>query len=890
MPLTPGTRVGPYEIGAPLGRGGMGEVYRARDTRLNRDVAVKILSRAVTSDADRVARFAREAQTLAALNHSHIAQIYGVEEFQDTRALVMELVEGLTLADRLARGRLPVSEALGIARQIADALEAAHEKGIIHRDLKPANVKVTPDDRVKVLDFGLAKTIEPTDAGATGEPGDLTTHAAGPTEAGVILGTAAYMSPEQARGKPVDRRTDIWAFGCVLYEMLAGKRAFAAGDTASDAIAAVLTSDIDWNALPGIVPQRVRTLLERCLQKDPQKRLPHIGLARFEIDDASGERGTGAGTPLARPPMWKRAATVAAAGVVAALAAISAWLLKPLPAPVVTRFSMTLPAGQEFTNTGRQAIVISPDGLNLVYVANGRLYLRTLSSEEPQPLAGTEGAKGVFQPTFSPDGRSIAFVAGVELKRIALNGGTATPIATLKAGLYGLSWSGDHLVFGDSGTRILRVPVAGGTPEELVSVTAPELVSSPSMLPGGNHLLFTHAKLGSQDRWDKAQVVVQSLRTGERKTIVDGGADGRYVPSGHLMYAVGGVVYGASFDLDRLEMRETPAPMIEGLRRGGPTGAAQFAISESGSLVYLPGTSSRPSESELFVTDARGNTRRLGIRGGQYQQPRLSPDGRHVAFNNVDPRQASVWVYELSGASAMRRLALDGNAKYPVWSADSQRLIFQSDREGDRALFQQRADGTGTAERVTRPDQGTAHIAHSSSPDGEHLLYSATKERAATLWVYSFRDRKAAQVAGVTSTDPLGASFSPDGRFIAYYANPSGETLGSRIYVAPFPLNSTRYQVGGGYHAMWSADGRQLIVPRTQGRVGVITVSTQPTFSFSEPAVMSVPAIGGGPLQSPRAFDIGRDGTLVGVITAGNLEALTNNREIRVVLNWRPSS
>ena len=550
---------------------------------------------------------------------------------------------------------------------------------------------------------------------------------------------------------------------------------------------------------------------------------------------------------LSRAPLWKTAATLAVAAVIAALAAISAWLLKPRPAPTVTRFSVTLPAGQEFTNTGRQAIAMSPDGHNLVYVANGRLYVRTLSSEEPQPLAGTEGVKGVFQPTFSPDGRSIAFVSGAELKRVAVTGGTATAIATLKAGLYGLSWSGDHLIFGDGGTRILRVPVAGGTPEEMVSVTAPEVVSSPSVLPGGNHLLFTHTKLGSQDRWDKAQVVVQSIRTGERKTIVDGGADGRYLPSGHLMYAVGGVVYGASFDLDRLELRETPAPMIEGLRRGGPTGAAQFAISESGSLVYLPGTSSRPSESELFVTDARGNTRRLGIRGGEYEQPRLSPDGRHVAFNNVDPRQASVWVYELSGASAMRRLALDGNAKYPVWSADSQRLFFQSDREGDRALFQQRADGTGTAERVTRPDRDTDHIAHSFSPDGQHLLYSAMRATAATLWVYSFREGNATQVPGVTSTDPLGAAFSPDGRFIAYYANASTETLGSRLYVAPFPLTSTRYQVGGGYHAMWSADGRQLIVPRTQGRVGVISISTQPTFSFSEPAAMSVPAIGGGP-------------------------------------------
>jgi serine/threonine-protein kinase len=407
------------------------------------------------------------------------------------------------------------------------------------------------------------------------------------------------------------------------------------------------------------------------------------------------------------------------------------------------------------------------------------------------------------------------------------------------------------------------------------------------MLPDGRHLLFSHATVTNPpERWTRARVVVQSLATGERKTIIEGGADGRYLPSGHLVYATGGIVYAAPFDLDRLAIRRTPSPVIEGLRRGGPTGAAQFGVSSTGSLAYLPGTPSSPLERELILTDPSGEKSvRLSVRGGQYEHPRLSPDGTRVVFGSSDPKFSGIWVYELSGASAMRRLAPEGNSRYPVWSGDGERIVFQSDREGDAALYWQRADGTGTAERLTRPEDGTAHIPHSASPDGRHVSFSVTKGGAAALAIYSVTDRKVERIPGVSSTVPLGATFSPDGRFLVY-SSLDGAGTGSRVFVMPFPFNGTKYQVGGGLHPTWSDDGSRLFVPRTQGRMGVITIETRPVFRFTESIATNVRAIGASGVGAPREYDVGRNGAMVSVITAGNLEALSDNREIRVVLNW----
>ena len=462
--------------------------------------------------------------------------------------------------------------------------------------------------------------------------------------------------------------------------MLAGRRAFDAGETVSDAIASILKGDIDWAALPAGTPVQVKTLLRRCLQKDPQKRLPHIGVARLELEEGALEPAAVA-QALRSAPSWKRAAAVVTvAVVVGALAATAAWSLKPQPAALVAKFTIALPPDQAFTNPGRQMVALSSDGTQIVYIANRKLNIRALGESEPRTIAGTNDDDFVMQPAFSPDGRSVAFATAQGVKRLPVTGGTAVTICPIRGGIHGMSWSGDQIVFGEGFTRILRVPATGGTPEVLVNVNPPEAVSSPQMLPDGDHLLFTHARSGANlEGWDKARVVVQSLKSGERRTLVEGGADGRYLPSGHLTYAVGGVVYGVPFDVSRVAVRGTPEPLIEGVRRGGPTGAAQFAVSTTGSLVYLPGPSSSSVETELFLSDARGNPTRLNIRT-VVQAARLSPDGRFIAFSStssLDSKEGIVWVYELSGASAMRRLTLTGNNRFPVWSADGQRVAYQ---------------------------------------------------------------------------------------------------------------------------------------------------------------------------------------------------------------------
>src|SRR5215471_7036400 len=520
MALDQGTRLGSYEVIALLGVGGMGEVYRARDLKLKRDVAVKVLPELLAGDPERLARFQREAELLATLNHPNIAAVYGLEDSGDWRAIVLELVEGETLAEEIARGPIAPDEALRIARQIVDALEAAHDRGVVHRDLKPANIKLTTDGKVKVLDFGLAKMLESTAVPSSlSMSPTLSVHA---TYAGVILGTAAYMSPEQARGKLVDRRTDIWAFGCVLFEMLTGKRAFdTPGDTVSDAVAAVLMKEPDWTALPASTPPHIVSLIRRCLQKDPQKRVPHIGVARLEIDEGA-TASTALTSSAGVQPLWRKAIPVAAAVVLtAAVAAIAWWRFKPeASTPIVTRFAFALPEGQNFSNAGRQVIAISPDGTQLVYTANQRQYLRRMSDLEAQPIPGIDGTYAVLNPVFSPDGQWIVFssIADQSLKKIAVAGGS--PV-TIGAGAvpFGMSWGTDGILLGVAGKGVVRVSPNGGAMETLVDLKPGEFAQRPQMLPGGKVVLFTLAKGTATDRWDKGQIVAQVLQSGERKVL-----------------------------------------------------------------------------------------------------------------------------------------------------------------------------------------------------------------------------------------------------------------------------------------------------------------------------------------------------------------------------------
>src|SRR6516164_5937294 len=652
--LRSGTKLGPYEILAPLGAGGMGEVYRARDTKLNRDVALKVLPEAFARDAQRMARFRREAQVLASLNHPNIATIYGLEESNGNCALVLELVEGPTLAERIGRrdtltpgpspggrgesktespsspvergeskkqGDLPspsgrgwsrvagpgegaafaigLDESLHIVKQIAEGVEYAHERGIIHRDLKPANVKVRPDGTVKILDFGLAKALEETPA--AGSISDSPTISAA-TREGIILGTAAYMSPEQARGKTVDRRCDIWSFGAVLFEMLSGKQAFA-GEDVSHTLAAVIMSEPDWSSLPGHLPKQLEGLLRRCLTKDPKQRLQAIGEARIVIEEAltgSPEGGAVGEPPVqpAPPPAWRRALpwTLAAISTLVLLALIVGNVMRaPRPPTRPIRLVVTLPPGDRLAVGNTPVVALSPDGSRLVYVASHggstQLYLRSIGRFEAAPIPGTEGAESPF---FSPDGQSVGFFAEGKLKTVSLSGGAPRTVCSVSAGR-GASWGSDGTIilapFLTSG--LFRVSALGGTPTPLTTPDRKKGEFShrwPEILPGGNEVLFTI--------WtgifnlDKQRIGVLSLRTGERRVLFEGGTYARYVPSGHLVYARAGELLAVPFDLNRLEVTGPPVSVVEGVSTVVILGVAQFNFSRDGAFAYVPGGSS----------------------------------------------------------------------------------------------------------------------------------------------------------------------------------------------------------------------------------------------------------------------------------------------------------
>jgi serine/threonine protein kinase len=916
--IEPGTKLGAYEILTLIGVGGMGEVYRARDTRLGPDVALKILPSTFTQDAERIARFKREAQMLASLSHPNIAGIYGLDEAEGQQFLALELVEGETLAAKLTRSDdravpkrgLPVDEALALARQIADALEAAHEKGIIHRDLKPANIAVTDEGVVKVLDFGLAKALETTTSSELSMSPTLTFAA---TQAGVILGTAAYMSPEQAKGRGADKRSDVWSFGCVLYEMLAGKRPFE-GEDVSDTLAAVLRADPDWAALPKSLPASTELLVRRCLERDRRRRIGDVSTIRFLLDEQgpafAAPRATGQPESAGR---FRSAKSAVAAGVLAIVGAVLgasiAWNMRPASTPpIVTRFPVALGEGQQFTNGGDQVIAISPDGTKIAYAANRRLYLRSMSDLGAQPIRGTD--VNPRRPMFSPDSASLAFFSPDDraLKRIAISGGAPVTVTSLDSpnAPYGGTWTGDFMVFGLAGGShhgVVRVPAGGGTLDVIAKINADEYAAAPQLLPDGEHLLFTLGSTttrgiggGVTDRWDRAKIVVQALRTGERKTIVDGGSDGRYVNTGHLLYALGGVVYAVRFDLSKLQVIGGPIPVVEGVLRAaagntGNSGAAQFSVSGNGSLVYVPGpVSLSGAQNILAMIDRQGTIDPLKLPPGGYRDPRFSPDGKQLAVVTDDGKEAVVWVYDLSGATSMRRLTLAGSSRYPVWSPNGQRIAFQSERDGDVGVFSQLADGSGVAERLTKPEQGVAYAPESWAPDGKRLFLSATTASTVTSVTFSLDDRKITPFGGIRSSQPINATFSPDGKWVAYTSRAIGGA--STIYVQPFPPTGASYQISKpsettAHHPLWSRDGRELYYIPGQGRFAVVSVTTQPAFTFSDPVALprGTPSFfEGGPLNT-RQNDVGLDHRVVGVFP-GAPGAAVAFQEYRVVLNW----
>jgi serine/threonine protein kinase/Tol biopolymer transport system component len=901
--VQPGSFVGPYRIDSLLGVGGMGEVYRARDSKLNRDVAIKILPSAFATDLDRLARFKREAQVLASLNHPNIAAIYGFDDSGAVHALVLELVEGPTLADRIARGPLPIDEALKIAKQIAEALEAAHEQGIIHRDLKPANIKVRDDDTVKVLDFGLAKAIETAGSMSASVSMSPTITSPAMTQAGIILGTAAYMSPEQARGKPVDRRADIWAFGCVVFEMLTGRRAFEAEDV-SLTLAEVMKSDPEWSDLPPSVSPSLKTVLRRCLAKDPRQRIRDVGDIRLALDgafDTTSERVADAAPITVSPPFWRRAIPAALSAIVAAvLTAAAVWVTRPSPPVAITRFTYPLPEGQVFQNTGRQALDISPDGAQILYAASLKLFVRSLSELEPRTVINIIAGEGT-NAVFSPDGRSIVFRSGADqtLKRVNISGGTPVTLCPAAAPT-GISWTPEGILFGQGAKGILRVSSNGGTPEQVVRVEPDEVADGPQMLPGGNAVMFTLAKGGVSDRWDKARIVVQMLKSGERKTLIDGGSNARYLSTGQLLYATSGTVFAVPFDLKRLAVTGGPVPVIEGVLRSGtngPTGVAHFSVSNTGTLVYIPGPVSASVDSTLSMIDRKGNVEILKLPPAPYEHPRVSRDGNRLVYTLDDGQEANIYTYDLSRSSAPRRLTFSGKNRFPIWSADGQRVAFQSDREGDAGIFWQRGDGTDQAIRLTKPDAGTSHAPETWSPDGERFLFRVTKDSSAftatndssasvgsvSLWMFSMKDKTSVRFDDVESGTPPDSVFSPDGRWVAYSVT-STTNGATGIFVQPFPPTGTRHEISerAGIHPLWSVDGKELLYSGANLAVGV---TTQPTFAVGNPVPWPRSGLSSPGPSVPRRWDMMPDGRVLGV-TVGGLGASTL-QEVRVVLNWQ---
>jgi serine/threonine-protein kinase len=776
--LTPGSSIGSYQIAAQIGAGGMGEVYRATDTKLKRDVAIKVLPEAVAGDADRLARFQREAQVLAALNHPGIAHIYGVEDApastsgQPLKALVMELVEGPTLADRVAEGPLPVEDALPIARQIAEALEAAHEQGIIHRDLKPANIKVRPDGTVKVLDFGLAKAVEPAGAIPQGLSLSPTLTTPAMTQAGLILGTAAYMSPEQAKGRVTDRRTDIWAFGCVLFEMLTARPAFE-GEDVSETLASVIKGTTSLEALPPEIPTSLRRLLRRCLQKDTRQRFQDVGDVRYELEHLTDES---ASVPLPLPavePASRRGSFLPwVAGVgLAAVVGIGMWMTRPAPSPgPVVRLEHALPADRAVVASTRPVLGVAPDGSGFVYQVGGGLEFRAMDSFDTRPVAGV--SSGIVQPVFSPDGAWIGYVTAGRIMKVPVTGGTALEMTSAGvANLLGWSWGENDRIYYASPDGIRVASPNGGNAELLIESESSVQFAEPRLLPGGEWLLYS---IDSPGNWDAAQIVAQSLLSGERRVLWNGGSAATYVSTGHLVYAQGNTLFALPMELASMTTSGGPVPVVEGLQRTvGSDHSANYGITREGTLLYLADTGAQAASRLLALVDRSGRVSYLDVPPRMYLSPRMSPDGDRLAVQTDEPDGTSqIWTYALSGETAMAQLTLEGNNFRPTWTRDGERIAFASDRDGTTSIYWQAADGRGVAERLTTAEEGIAHWPDSWS--GTTLAFRRESiVGGAANNVANEMDIWAVSVDGTTPGDPEpirvepvvqenGASFSPD--------------------------------------------------------------------------------------------------------------------------------
>ena len=890
MPLQPGTTLGPYKVTAKIGEGGMGEVWQARDTTLDRDVALKVLPEAFTSDPDRLARFEREAKVLASLNHPNIGSIYGLEEAEGIRALVLELVEGPTLADRIRQGPIPIDEALPIAKQIAEALEAAHEQGVIHRDLKPANIKVKDDGTVKVLDFGLAKAFQP-DAGdpnLSQSPTISLTAAA--TQMGMVIGTAAYMAPEQAKGLTVDKRADIWAYGAVLFEMLTGRKLFDAGD-ASEMLASVLVKDPDISSIGSHVPAHIRSVVRQCLVKDPKERLRDIGDVRLAMKGTFETPVSAPAEPVVVPKLqvWQRPVTVAAC-VAAALVigGLAVWALTR-PAPdLVVRFSMPLAGDLNFSGN-RPLVAIAPTGDRVAFVAGGGLWLRPLDQMEATLVSGSEGARNPF---FSADGQRLGFYADNQLKRVSVSGGAPVTLGAAQRP-FGASWGADDTILFGQPDGIWRVPGTGGTPELAISAEDGEAVHGPQLLPGGDLVLFTLRPAGTAS-WDASQIVVQSLASGDRTVVIQGGRDARYVPTGHLVYALDGNLLAQAFDLDQRTMRGGPVALVEGVRVSPTqTGAVMFSVSSDGTLVYVPGSAGSAGERRLVWVDRQGQEEFLSVAAAQYERPRISPDGTRVAVEIVgDDGSSAVWVADATRGTLLRVTA--GEASSPVWTADGQQVVFASLMgDGEPGLFRQSADGTGEVEPLVTIEGSAGVRPGNWSPDGSRLVFETFGTGTdSNIGVLTMEGERSWTQLLATDARERGPEISPNGQWIAYVSNETGR---SEVYVQRFPDLGLRQPIStdGGMRPAWSPDGRALFYLGTRGGGGVdemavVTIDPGPPLSVGTPEVLFDYAPYLDLFEGGRHYDVDPNSQrfLMVSITASGDGGAALRPQVNVVLHW----
>jgi Tol biopolymer transport system component len=861
MSLAAGTRIGTYEIIAPLGAGGMGEVYRARDTRLDRDAALKVLPDAVAADPERRLRFEREARMLAALNHPHIAGIYGVEESGGIVALAMELVEGATLADRIARGPIPTREAIGIARQIVDALEAAHERGIIHRDLKPANIMLTADGQVKVLDFGLAKTIVPE------EPAGSTLRSLSPTMtspamvsvAGLILGTAAYMSPEQAKGREADKRSDVWAFGCVLFEMLTGAPPFG-GEDVADMLAAVLRAEPDWQRLPAEVPPHVRAILRRCLEKDRRARIPDIAVVRFQLDEGSGVAPAGGGPRRSERLLWAAALTVSIIGAVAAIV-----LTRPEPAaaPSVVRFEIAPPAGGMFPGANlTPRMAVSPDGRYLAFTVNLRdgkpdqLWLRRLDSLEATALVTVAEISGepIQQPFWSPDSRFVGFFLDGKLKKVDLAGRAQQTLADVTGNNFGGTWNADNtIVFGTSGTSgLMRVSAAGGVPTRVTTLDTASGENAhlwPRFLPDGQHFLYQAQGATREDH----TIYVGSF-DGTRTRVFKSPYMVDFAPPDRLLFLQEGSLLAQRFDAGSLTLQGEPAPIAEGAQASA-NGRAAFTASGTGVLVYRPGDSSGVADSQLAWVDRSGRELALVGQAFAYRGLALSPDGTRAVVHRED---GDLWVLDLERGSTARLTfdpALHNQA--PIWSPAGDRIFFSKVHRNGVALFTKAANGVGP-EQLVYEAPGAA-VSPWAASDAGTLIVSESIGRGLgfDLRTVTRPDGRAQDYIQAPGAQQF-AQLSPDGHWVAYLSTESGTP---QIYVQSFPKPESRFQIStaNGTMPRWRRDGMELfylVPPGTGPEPGIMSVAREAAGSairFGIPRKLfelSLQSTGGHPLAA----------------------------------------